>query len=254
MIKQWHISIYDAIDSTSSEAWRRITQPQSALSPAYTAIIARQQTQGRGQRGHTWQSTNGGLYLSVILPLSGASYTAPQITLWVAWGIAARLRETGLPVKIKWLNDLVIDGRKIGGILTETRSQGDHLPWAVVGVGINWLNEVPPHGLAIGNLPSTMTCLTDLETMVLSGISLGEETYHQQGIEPILTMYLQWLDRQQIEDHGQIGMITGITPAGDLVVKWQGTNSMDQPSVERHEIYPVGTISLGYQSPSQTNP
>jgi BirA family transcriptional regulator, biotin operon repressor / biotin---[acetyl-CoA-carboxylase] ligase len=249
---QWQIFTYDTIDSTSTEAWRRITQSQSSQSPsqspAYTAIIARQQTQGRGQRGNVWQSSGGGLYLSVILPLGGASYTAPQITLWVTWGIAARLRETGLPVQIKWLNDLVIDGRKIGGILTETRSQGGNLPWAVVGVGINWLNEVPAHGLAIGNLPSTMTCLTDLEQAVLNGITLGEQTYIQQGIEPILATYLQWLDRHEINHNGQRGLISAITPAGELVVKWQESNSMDQSSVERYEIYPPGTISLGYPS------
>ena len=209
--------------------------------------MARQQTQGRGQRGHLWQSMGGGLYLSVILPLQEPSYTAPQITLWVTWGIACCLRETGLPVKIKWLNDLVIDGRKIGGILTETRSQGGDLPWAVVGVGINWLNEVPSHGLAIGNLSSTMTCLEDLEQVVLQGISLGQQTYEQQGIEPILATYLQWLDRQTVADSGKIGKITAITPKGELVVQWQGAN----PAAEIPTVYGPGTISLGYLSQSE---
>ena len=109
----FQVIYYEEIDSTNSEAWRLIDR-HASLSNA--VIIAKRQTQGRGQRGNTWRSPLGGLFMSVILQPNIMAADAHQITLWAAWGIAKALNETGANVKLKWLNDLLIDRRKLGGI------------------------------------------------------------------------------------------------------------------------------------------
>ena len=109
----FQVLYYEEIDSTNSEAWRLIDR-HASLSNA--VIIAKRQTQGRGQRGNTWRSPLGGLFMSVILQPNIMAADAHQITLWAAWGIAKALNETGANVKLKWLNDLLIDRRKLGGI------------------------------------------------------------------------------------------------------------------------------------------
>ena len=70
--------------------------------------------------------------MSVILQPDIMAADAHQIILWAAWDI----NETGANVKLKWLNDLLIDRRKLGGILTETRIVADKINYAVVGIGI----------------------------------------------------------------------------------------------------------------------
>jgi len=174
---------YEEIDSTNREAWRSINR-HASLSNAVsntisnTVIIAKRQTQGRGQRGNTWRSPLGGLFMSVILqpnilqPIRAAD--AHQITLWAAWGIAKALNETGANVKLKWLNDLLIDRRKLGGILTETRIGSGKINYAVVGIGINWTNEVPDGAIALGELPTTLSSMDELIEVVLSGLQLGK--------------------------------------------------------------------------------
>ena len=92
--------------------------------------------------------------MSVILQPNLAASQAHQITLWTAWGIAKALNQTGANVKLKWLNDLLIDRRKLGGILTETKIEANKILYAVVGIGINWTNEVLDK--VVGNSPKAI--------------------------------------------------------------------------------------------------
>ena len=83
---------YEEIDSTNSEAWRLIDRLEAQSS---AVIVAKRQTKGRGQRGNSWQSDLGGLFMSVVLQPNLTAVNAHQITLWSAWGIAKALNETG---------------------------------------------------------------------------------------------------------------------------------------------------------------
>jgi BirA family biotin operon repressor/biotin-[acetyl-CoA-carboxylase] ligase len=113
--------------------------------PAGTAIAARRQAAGRGRQGRSWHAEAGGLWLSVVArPASGAILDPLAIRIGLA--LAELLQGTipGLPtVMLKWPNDLLLDGRKLGGILVETRWQGDQCLWVVAGVGINLRNTIP---------------------------------------------------------------------------------------------------------------
>jgi len=133
------VQVFETLPSTNQTLWQLIDQG----APGGTVVVARQQTAGRGQWGREWQSSLGGLYLSIALNVNLAAEDAAQLTMGSAWGIATALRGLGIPVEIKWPNDLILMGKKLGGILTETRVQQGKIVKAVVGVGINWDNLVP---------------------------------------------------------------------------------------------------------------
>ncbi|WP_256871928.1 biotin--[acetyl-CoA-carboxylase] ligase [Nostoc sp. TCL26-01] len=137
------LHIFDCVASTNLTLWELIDKGAGAG----TVVIATQQTAGRGQWGRQWVSPNGGLYVSVAISPQLAANYAYQLTFASAWGIAHQLRECGINVGIKWPNDLVLDGRKLGGILTETKINQGEITEAVVGVGINWSNPVPETGI-----------------------------------------------------------------------------------------------------------
>ena len=102
--------------------------------PEGTAVIARIQTGGRGKRGASWFSPPGGLWLSVILSPRLAGKELGWLTLLAAQAVAETISEAcGLSAEIKWPNDVLIAGRKVCGILTETAGKGR----AVVGIGLN---------------------------------------------------------------------------------------------------------------------
>ena len=233
------IIYYEEIDSTNSEAWRLLDRRQAEVGDA---IVAKRQSQGRGQRGHHWQSDVGGLFMSVILQPQIAAIDAHQITLWTAWAVAKALRETGADVSIKWLNDLVIDRRKLGGILTETKIESGWIDYAVVGIGINWTNTVPDGAIALSELPTTLSSLDELIEIVRSGIALGQQRYTKEGIIGILAEYCEMLHSRQvltnIAGQEQCGNIIDIRPTGELVVRWEKSST--------DALYQPHTFSVGY--------
>lgn len=107
--------------------------------PHGTVVITEWQTGGRGRMGRTWISPSGGnLYMSVILQPSIPAEDATLLTLLAGVACCRALRSgSGLPVEIKWPNDLLISGRKVGGILTEIKTKAGGIRFAVVGIGIN---------------------------------------------------------------------------------------------------------------------
>ena len=123
------------IDSTNTTALRLAAEGE----PHGTLVIAEEQTAGRGRLGRSWYSEKtSGLYLSVILRPPLAPQQAPLLTLTA--GLAARdavVEVTGLPVDLRWPNDLLTGGRKFCGILTEMHAEADRIQIVVVGMGVN---------------------------------------------------------------------------------------------------------------------
>lgn len=103
-----------------------------------TVVIAETQGQGRGRLGRAWISPPGGVYFSVILRPVLPPGRLANVTLMTAVATAAAIREaTGVDVSIKWPNDVMADGRKIVGILTEMLGEADAVNFVIVGIGIN---------------------------------------------------------------------------------------------------------------------
>jgi len=102
-------------------------------------VIAEAQTAGRGRLGRTWHSPRGvNLYCSIVLrpPLSPAA--VPQVALVAGVAAAAALAETpGLAPRLKWPNDVLIDGRKVAGILTEMEAEVERVHHVILGIGVN---------------------------------------------------------------------------------------------------------------------
>jgi BirA family biotin operon repressor/biotin-[acetyl-CoA-carboxylase] ligase len=118
--------------------------------PHGTLVVSEVQTGGRGRLGRRWGSPSGGLWMSLVLRPGISTEMAARITQAAAVGVAKALREFGAKVWIKWPNDLLVDGRKVCGILAESssasvpvaakragRGGGRQLDFVVLGVGVN---------------------------------------------------------------------------------------------------------------------
>jgi BirA family biotin operon repressor/biotin-[acetyl-CoA-carboxylase] ligase len=103
-----------------------------------TVIVAETQTQGHGRLNRPWISPKGGVWLSVILGTKIAAEEIPKMTLVTSVAVAKTLHCLyGLKTGIKWPNDVLIDGRKVSGILTEASTSGKNVNVIIVGIGIN---------------------------------------------------------------------------------------------------------------------
>ncbi|HLS07053.1 MAG TPA: biotin--[acetyl-CoA-carboxylase] ligase [Bacillota bacterium] len=104
-----------------------------------TVIIADEQTTGKGRMGRSWDSNNtDGIWLSMIVRPQIPPYLAPQLTLLTATVLADLIKEeTNLQPQIKWPNDLLIDQKKISGILTEMHAEQDQILYVIIGIGLN---------------------------------------------------------------------------------------------------------------------
>lgn len=125
---------HSSLPSTNDRA---IALAEAGAAP-WTAVLAETQTAGRGRQGRRWLSSPGNLHLSVVLDAEAA----PPRALGLLVGVAAAEAVAGwLPtppgLALKWPNDLMVEGRKLGGVLVEAGSRPDGSPWAVAGIGIN---------------------------------------------------------------------------------------------------------------------
>lgn len=124
----------DSVGSTNAEAFR-LAQEGAVHG---TIVVAEEQTQGKGRRGRTWASPSGlNLYASVVLRPELPPQRAPELTLVAALAVAETLKEGGAPVAIKWPNDVLVDGKKIAGLLTELSADTESVHFVVLGMGIN---------------------------------------------------------------------------------------------------------------------
>ncbi len=134
--------------STMDEA-RRLAERGTA---GGTVLVAERQTSGRGRNGRGWSSGAGGIYATFLYRLPFAAALMPRLTLAAAAAVTGCLeRLYGLHASIKWPNDVLLDGRKVAGILTEAATQGDRLRWFAVGVGVN-VDNTPrgvPHAVSL---------------------------------------------------------------------------------------------------------
>ena len=166
-----HLTVVDVTGSTNDD----LLEAGKLGAPHGTGLAARAQTAGRGRRGHKWDSTAGNLLLSIVVRpnVNPAKYSGLAAVCGLA--VLKTLEKQGLATEIglKWPNDLVARGRKLGGILVETARDNEGKPFAVCGIGLNvnyTPQEVPDGGLAaIG--------LSDLHESIPSVDTLLDEAY-----------------------------------------------------------------------------
>lgn len=117
--------------------------------PHGALFVANAQTAGRGRRGRSWQSPPGAnIYFTILLRPRFAPEQASMLTLVMAHSVAAAIyRLTGLEAGIKWPNDVLLDGKKVCGILTEMSVEREYIHYVVCGVGINVAPQEFPEGI-----------------------------------------------------------------------------------------------------------
>lgn len=125
---------YDSIDSTNVQGKR-----EAAVKVCDGKVfITEEQTGGRGRLGRTWESPKfTGIWMSILLKPDIPIELAPKITVIAAAAAYNTMKEFGIDAKIKWPNDIVIDGKKICGILTEMSTVGGKIDYVIMGIGIN---------------------------------------------------------------------------------------------------------------------
>lgn len=126
------------LDSTNTKAKQLAEQAY----PAGTVVIAERQEAGRGRTGRSWDSPAGeGIFMTLLLRPAVKPDCASMLTLVAALAVTAAIRKcTGKNVGIKWPNDIVMNGKKVCGILTEMAVKENAIDYVVVGIGINVLN------------------------------------------------------------------------------------------------------------------
>lgn len=186
----------DTVDSTNDEA-RRLAADGA---PEGTLVRARRQTKGRGRLGRPWISDPGNLYFSLVLRPACPLARAGQIGFVVAEAVAGAVAEAlpeGRAVGCKWPNDVLVEGRKISGILLETESGPDGgLVWLVAGVGINV--ESHPDAGEVSYPTASLRALGADEAVsaesVLDGFcrrfQAGYAAWTRDGFEPVRRAWL----------------------------------------------------------------
>jgi BirA family biotin operon repressor/biotin-[acetyl-CoA-carboxylase] ligase len=183
----WQIEHRGRVDSTQTLARGR---------PAGSAVVAAEQTAGRGQAKRTFASDSGGLYLTAVLPYAGDALEVRGFALAVGWAVRETLLHLGVAqLRLRWPNDLMVEARKVGGILIEQGGPDTLL----VGVGLNVTNHPwrvdPALETIAGRLADAMPdggrlpAHGELADRVLRAIRLAHETFAVQrlaGFVPIL--------------------------------------------------------------------
>ena len=241
----FNLHIFDTLPSTNDKLSELITEEN--VLPG-TIVIADRQTAGRGQRGRVWESEPGGLYLSMAIAPDLPVINVHQLTIGIAWGIADCLRQQGLPIEIKWPNDLMLENRKLGGILTQTRIAGGKIQTAIVGVGINYINPVADK--AINLAPSNRYqpnyrnfSIEMLTSCTIRGIISGYKRCTPTTIDRLLSDYLELLNARSrsVMVNGKLGTVSGISPQGESIVSFTTATEVT------HVYLTPGTFTFGYE-------
>lgn len=222
---------YDSLDSTNEEAKRLAEQG----APHGAVVTADMQTAGKGRRGRSWVSPPGtNIYFTLIVRPEFAPEKASMLTLIAAHALARGIaRETGVVPGIKWPNDIVIDGRKVCGILTEMSVEQNSIRHVVIGAGINVREQSFPPELAEKAIALDTACgrSVDRARLLKAVLEAFREDYEDfckteslTGIRDSYNRLLVNRDREVcvLEPGGEYrGISRGITDTGELIVERQ---------------------------------
>lgn len=194
-----------------------------------TTVVADTQTGGRGRLGRSWYSPTGlNLYCSIVLRPACPPPRVPQLTLVLGLAVADTVREaSGLECALKWPNDVLLDGRKAAGILTEMEAEGERVRHVIAGIGVNVnVAAFPP------DLAGTATSLRlvagrriDRPTFtaaLLAAVERRYERYLAEGFAPMRQEWerIAWLrgkDIRVVSPEGEVhGRVLGVDEDGAL--------------------------------------
>ncbi len=235
VVEAWRVAwglprllVYPAIESTNDAA----RDLADAGAPAGTTVLADHQTRGRGQHGRSWHADPGrAVLLSVVLrPLSGPQHSPGVLPIRVGLAVARALERTsGVSAGLKWPNDLVADGCKLGGILCEGAVAGDDF-FVVAGIGVNVLQREHDFPPGLDPRPVSLAMLLPprggiSRAEIAGAIAAEVATLGPDAARPLSDAELREFaardilrDRSVSLDGAPLGRAAGLAPDGALLV------------------------------------
>lgn len=235
---------YETTDSTNT----RLKELAQQGAKSGTVVVANEQTAGKGRLGRNFQSDrNDGIYMSILMQPNGGLEQISEITAWVAVCVARAMeRVVQVTPGIKWVNDIVIEGKKVGGILTELSVEGESgkIQYLVVGIGINVHNGLESFPEELRQKASSIA--------VQTGKKINRAQLAAAMIEELDEMFRVWPDQKEeylsyyrencVTLHKQVrllrggeertGFAKGITEEFHLLVEYEDGNTEDISSGE----------------------
>ena len=234
-----------------------LAEVRRAAPPRPQLLAAVEQTAGRGRLGRRWSTAPGSaLLFSLAVPTRAPPEGVAAASLACAVALAAALRAEGIPLAIKWPNDLLLDERKLAGTLIELAIDADGARTLVVGVGLNlWCDAAqraqigqPAAALAERIALPDLAAERELRLARLAGALLDAlALFEAQGFVPLHARYMQWLawvgaevELSQRQTRVGRGRLCGVDAAGRLLVEVEG----------RPRAFVVGDLSLRSVGPA----
>ena len=190
----WRLKIFETLGSTSDLCRNCAVEGE----PAGLAVLARRQERGRGREGRTWISTPGNLFLSVLLRPRGPAHGMWSLLAAAAlWDTIAPLLPDRSALRLKWPNDVLLNGRKLGGILLDSAANAaGGLDWLVIGFGVNLAVAPEVPGRAVAALAETAPPPPpeQVATSLLARLDHWREVCERDGFAAIRAA---WLERAQ---------------------------------------------------------
>lgn len=231
------LCLFEAIDSTNAEALRRLKSMQSSRLPPPMAFIARTQTAGRGRRGREWMSEpDAGLYMSLLRSFDLVPDALQGLSLVVGLAVYEALKtlvgigEEREGISLKWPNDILYQGCKLGGILLELQ-RDEALSHVVIGIGLNL--DLPPDVDSLLDRPTAdLKQITGervepvkLVTALLNQLGRDIAVFEEEGFAPFIARwnrvdaYMGKNVRLQQDSKWTEGISRGVDSSGGLLLE-----------------------------------
>lgn len=235
-----HLLARAEVESTNDVAWEALAQGL----PDGTTVVADAQTRGRGRSGRSWRTEPGkGLALSILLhagcaPTPGAAGGRGAIPLAAGLALARALERLGVRADLKWPNDLLIGGRKVAGILCESRrsaASGDAIDAVVIGAGVNVEEARSDFPDALADSATSLAiegCDAAREAVAAEFLNALEPLWNELEEGDPAAVLAAWRERASFWGRavrvrtpaGDVtGVATGLDPAGGLVLECEGS-------------------------------
>ena len=240
---------FDTIDSTNTKAQELAEKGY----PSGTLVVADKQESGKGRRGRSWVSPSGtGIFMTLMIKPDINPNNASMLTLVAALAVAKAITSvTGEEAMIKWPNDIVVNGKKVCGILTEMNAQFDYINHIVVGIGINVHNE--SFSEEISQMASSLMIEAGGKRFHRAQIIAETMSYFEQYYDTFLktqdlSALVREYDKLLVNRNKSVrvldpkepfdGKAMGITPKGELIVDtWESRKLVSSGEVSVRGIY-----------------
>ena len=230
---------YEETGSTNDEIKRQAEEG----APEGLLVLAEYQTGGKGRRGRSWVTPAGSaIAMSLLLRPQIEPQYASMITLVMGLAAADAIEKyTDLKAQIKWPNDVVINGRKICGILTEMKMKGKQIDYVVVGTGINTgIDEFPDELKAVAASLHTLTGKEISRTELIAVCMEQFEYYYKQFLQTCDLSGM--IERYNELLAGRNGQVRVLEPGSEYTGVARGINAAGELLVERED----GTVEAVY--------